>query len=186
MEPENNRIETPSKIWGLLAEFETPGKLIEACSEVRERGYSNWDAHCPFPVHGLQTAMGLRPSRVPLFVLVLALSGAVIGMLMQWWVSTQGYALVISGKPLFSWPAFIPITFECAILGGATGAIFGFLFLARLPQPHHELFESERFERVTDDAFFISIEASDPGFDREKTQALLEGLGATHVESITG
>ena len=181
-----SRHEPSSRIWGLLAEFETPGKLIEACREVRDSGYSKWDAHCPFPVHGLQTAMGLGPSKVPLFVLVLALVGAGVGMFMQWWVATQGYALVISGKPLFSWPAFVPITFECAILGGAAGAILGFLFFARLPQPHHELFESERFERVTDDAFFISIEASDPGFDREKTQALLEGLGATHIESITG
>ena len=130
--------------------------------------------------------MGLRRSLVPLIVLVLGLSGAAAGMLMQWWVASEAYPLVVSGKPFFSWPAFVPIMFECGVLGGALGAIFGFLGLARLPQHHHPLFSSERFERATDDAFFISIEARDPRFDREKTRSFLEQLGARHVEAVAG
>ena len=106
-------------------------------------------------------------------------------MLMQWWVATKAYPLVISGKPLFSWPAFVPVTFECGVLGGALGAIFGFLSQAKLPQHHHALFSSESFERVTDDGFFISVEAADPKFDREETEKWLLDLGATRVEAIT-
>ncbi|NJL28412.1 MAG: DUF3341 domain-containing protein [Thermoanaerobaculia bacterium] len=170
--------------YGLLAEFATPEALVHACTEVRDAQYQHWDAHTPFPIHGLERAMGLRRSLVPLIVLTLGLSGAAVGMLMQWWVATQAYPLVISGKPLFSWPAFVPIMFECGVLGGALGAIFGFLGLARLPRHHHALFNSERFERVTDDAFFVSIEASDPRFDGEKTRRFLEQLGARHVEMV--
>lgn len=173
-----------AQTFGLLAEFATPDALVHACTEVRDAQYSHWDAHTPFPIHGLERAMGLRRSLVPLIVLVLGLSGAGLGMLMQWWVATRAYPLVISGKPFFSWPAFVPIMFECGVLGGALGAIFGFLGLARLPRHHHSLFNSERFERVTDDAFFVSIEACDPRFDLEKTRGFLEQLGARHVESV--
>ncbi|MCH9651083.1 MAG: DUF3341 domain-containing protein [Deltaproteobacteria bacterium] len=170
--------------YGLLAEFQTPEHLYQACEKVRDAGFSHWDAHSPFPIHGLDKAMGLKKSPVSLFVLVLGLSGATIGMLMQWWVATKAYPLVISGKPLFSWPAFIPIAFECGILGGAVGALLGFLSQARLPRPHHALFNASRLERVTDDAFFISIETADPNFDRESTAQLLKDLGATHVEAV--
>lgn len=170
--------------WGLLAEFSTPDRLAEACRGVRDAGFSRWDAHTPFPVHGLEAAMGLKRSPVGWFVLALGLSGAAAGMLLQWWVATIAYPLVISGKPLFSWPAFVPIMFECGVLGGAAGAVLGFLLLSRMPRPFHPLFYSERFERVTDDRFFISIEAADPRFDREGTAALLGELGAEHVETI--
>lgn len=175
---------TPAGLYGLLAEFPSPEALLQACEKVRDRGISAWDAHTPFPIHGLEKAMGLKRSVVPLFVLVLGLGGAAFGMLMQWWVATKAYPLVISGKPLFSWPAFVPITFECGVLGGALGAIFGFLSQARLPQHHHALFNSESFERVTDDGFFISLEAADPKFDREETERWLHDLGATRVEAI--
>jgi hypothetical protein len=171
-------------LWGLLAEYDTPDKLITACNEVREAGFTRWDAHAPYPVHGSERAMGLRISRVPLFVLVLGLAGAAFGMGLQSWVAIDAYPLVISGKPLFSWPAFVPIMFECGVLGGAVGAIFGFLILSRLPRPHHELFVSERFERSTDDRFFVSVEAADPKFDPEATETLLRRAGATGVEEI--
>lgn len=171
-------------LWGLLAEYDTPGKLLEACNLVREAGFTRWDAHAPYPVHGSERAMGLRVSRVSLFVLVMGLAGAAAGMGLQWWVSTQAYPLVISGKPLFSWPAFVPIMFECGVLGGSLGALLGFLLLSRLPRPHHELFVSERFERATDDRFFVSIEAADPKFDLESTAHLLRRPGAAEVEEI--
>ena len=168
----------------LLAEFPSPGALLDAAAGVRAAGYSRWDAHTPFPVHGLERAMGLKGSPVPLFVLVLGLGGATAGMLLQWWVSTTAYPLAVSGKPLFSWPAFIPITFECGVLGGALGAVFGLLGLARLPRHHHPLFASPAFERASDDAFFISIEAGDPRWDETATARLLADLGASRVERI--
>jgi hypothetical protein len=172
------------EVFGVLAEFGSPAELVAAAEGVREAGYDRWDAHTPFPVHGLERAMGLRRSPVGWFVLTLGLGGAAAGMLLQWWVSTTAYPLVISGKPLFSWPAFVPIMFECGVLGGAVGAIAGFLALARLPRHHHALFNSARFERATDDAFFLSVEAADPKFDRAATPALLTRLGARHVEVV--
>lgn len=170
--------------FGLLAEFADPESLMHACARVRDAGFTRWDAHTPFPIHGLDKAMGLRKSWVSAFVLVLGLGGAALGMLMQWWVATKAYPLVISGKPLFSWPAFVPITFECGVLGGAVGAVGGFLLMSRLPRHHHELFNSERFERVTDDRFFISIEASDPKFEDDAAQKLLDDAGARHIETV--
>lgn len=173
-----------AKPFGLLAQFATPEALVYACSKVHDEGFTRWDAHSPFPVHGLERAMGLGRSRVSLFVLVLGLAGACLGMLMQWWVSASAYPLVISGKPFFSWPAFVPIMFECGVLGGASGAFLGFLIMARLPRHHHSLFNSERFSRVTDDTFFISIEADDPSYDAGKTPQFLKDLGASHVEPV--
>jgi len=171
-------------VWGALGELSTPAELLRAARGLREAGYERVDAHSPFPVHGLERALGLARSPVPWFVLVLGLGGAAAGMALQWWVSVEAYPLVISGKPFFSWPAFVPIMFECGVLGGALGAIFGFLAMARLPRHHHPLFESQRFERMSDDRFFLSVEAEDPLFDREGTLALLRRLGAGHVELI--
>lgn len=170
--------------FGVLAEFDTPETLMHACAKVRDQGFDAWDAHTPFPIHGLEVAMGLKRSWVSIFVLIFGLSGAALGMFMQWWVSTQAYPLVISGKPLFSWPAFVPIAFECGMLGGALGAIGGFLLFARLPQHNHPLFNSERFARSTDDRFFISIEARDPKFEADGTLSFLKEIGATYVETV--
>lgn len=168
----------------LLAEYRSPDALLAAAAGLRDAGYTRFDAHSPFPVHGLERAMGLPKSMVPIFVLVLGLGGAAAGMLLQWWVSTVAYPLAVSGKPLFSWPAFVPITFECGVLGGALGAVFGFLGLARLPRHHHPIFASETFERMSDDAFFLSVEANDPKWDETATVRLLADLGATYVERI--
>ena len=170
--------------YGVLAQFATPGDLYHACEGVRDAGFTRWDAHTPFPVHGLSAAMGLRRSRLPWIVLVMGLIGAVLGFGLQWWVHGVAYPLVISGKPYFSWPAFIPITFEVAVLFAALGAVFGMFALNRLPMHHHPLFKSRVFERVTDDAFFISIESWDPRFDPSATAKLLESLGARHVELL--
>lgn len=178
-------LDTRPTVFGLLAEYDTPERLLYGCERVREAGLTRWDAHSPFPIHGMEKAMGLPASPVPWFVLVLGLAGAAAGMLLQWWVSTQAYPLVVSGKPFFSWPAFVPIMFECGVLGGALGAVLGFLHLARLPRHHHPLFSTTRFESATDDRFFLSIEAGDPSFDEQETRQLLEGTGASAVETIT-
>ena len=138
----------------------------------------------PFPVHGLERAMGLRRSPLPWIVLGMGLMGAALGFGLQWWVHASAYPLVISGKPYFSWPAYIPITFEVGVLFGALGAVFGMLGLNRLPMHYHPLFQSKVFERVTDDAFFISIESWDPRFDPSATRKLLESLGARSVELL--
>ena len=169
---------------GMLAEFETPGAILHACDLVRQAGYRNWDAHTPFPVHGLDRAMGLRPSKLPWIVLAMALSGTTIAMAFQGWVAAIDYPLVISGKPLFSWQAFVPVTFEVTILLGAIGAVFGMLALNRLPRHNNWRFHSKRFERASDDGFFISIDAEDPRFDREATERMLESAGASHVEWV--
>jgi Ni/Fe-hydrogenase subunit HybB-like protein len=171
--------------FGLLAEFVSPAALYRACERVRDGGYRLWDAHSPFPVHGLDRAMGLRRSLLPWIVLVLALGGAAAGFGLQTWVHSEAYPLVISGKPFFAWPAYIPVTFEAAVLGGAFGAVLGMLALNRLPRHHHPLFDSRHFERVTDDRFFISIEARDQRFDATTTPALLRDAGAARLEWLT-
>jgi hypothetical protein len=170
--------------YGVLAEFPSPGAVLRAAERVRDAGYTRWDVHSPFPIHGTPVAMGLKASKLPLIVLVCGLSGACGAMLLQWWTSTIAYPLVISGKPYFSWQAYVPITFELGVLGGAFGAVIGMLGLNQLPMLFHPLFGSKRFERVTDDGFFISIESWDPRFDVRRTPELLKGLGASHVELI--
>jgi hypothetical protein len=170
--------------YGVLAEFATPGELYHACERVRDAGFTRWDAHTPFPVHGLSKAMGLRRSTLPWIVLVMALTGAALGFILQWWVHTTAYPLVISGKPFFTWPAFIPITFEVSVLFGALGAVFGMFGLNKLPMHHHPLFKSKVFERASDDTFFISIESWDPRFDPSGTATLLKSLGARSVELL--
>ncbi len=175
----------PGDLFGALAEFATPAELYHACEGVRDAGYTRWDAHAPFPVHGLERAMGLKASRLPWIVLVMALGGAVAGMGLQGWVSTVAYPLVISGKPFFSWPAFVPVTFELGVLGGALGAVFGMFGMNQLPTLHHPLFGSKAFERASDDGFFISIESWDPRFDSSRTVDLLRRLGAKEVELVS-
>jgi molybdopterin-containing oxidoreductase family membrane subunit len=169
----------------LLGEFDSPAALYRACERVRDAGYSRWDAHTPFPVHGLDRAMGLGRSPLPWIVLVLALGGAAGGFALQTWVHSIEYPLVISGKPFFAWQAYVPVTFELAILGGALGAVLGMFALNRLPRHHHPVFASTRFERASDDRFFISIEARDPRFDPAATPRLLAEAGAARLEWLS-
>jgi hypothetical protein len=170
--------------FGVLAEFKSPSDLYRACERVRDAGYTRWDAHSPFPVHGLDGAMGMQRSRLPWIILVLGLGGAATGFLLQTWVHSAAYPLTISGKPHFAWPAYVPITFELGVLGGALAAVFGMLGLNQLPRHHHPLFDATRFSRFSDDAFFISIEAGDPKFDAVATPRLLQGAGASNVEIV--
>lgn len=172
------------KRFGVLAEFNDATELYYACEKVRDAGFTKWDAHSPFPIHGLDGAMGLRRSLVPWIVLGGGLTGASAGMLLQWWTSAVDYKVYIAAKPFFSWQAFIPVTFELMVLFSALGAVFGMFALNRLPQHYHPLFSSERFERATDDKFFISIEAADPNFQDDETANFLTGIGAAHVETV--
>jgi hypothetical protein len=171
-------------IWGLLAEFETPQDLVRAASAVRDAGYTRWDAHTPFPLHGLDDAMGIKPTRLPYLVLGAAATGTICGLLMQWWMNAVDYPLIISGKPFNSLPADIPVTFELTVLLASLTAFIGMLVANALPRFHHPLFGSARFRRVTTDAFFIAIEAGDPRFDRETTERLLVEARATSVSPV--
>ncbi len=175
---------TKKKVFGLLAEYETPREIFEACEKVRDAGYQKWDSYTPFPVHNLDKAMGLKPSMLGWLVFVCGISGSSGGMLLQWWTSTIEYPIIIAAKPYFSYQAFVPVTFELGILLASFAAVFGMLAFNRLPQWYHSCFNSERFARVTDDKFFICIESTDPKYSLEKTRSLLEATGAAHIEEV--
>ena len=174
------------RLWGLLAEFDSPRDLVHAAARIRDAGYTRWDAHTPFPVHGLDGAMGIRPTRLPYLVLAAGITGGVSGLLMQWWMNAIDYPIIISGKPFNSLPADIPVTFELTVLLASLTAFLGMLIANALPRFHHPLLASGRFRRVTTDAFFLAVEAADPRFDLVKTEQQLLGLRATHVSMIEG
>jgi mono/diheme cytochrome c family protein len=165
-----------------LAEFPGSEALIEAAAAVREAGYRRWDCHSPFPVHGIDRAMGIRGTPLPWLVFAAGVAGAVVALLLQWWTNAVDYPLVISNKPLFGLPANIAVAFELIILFAGITAFVGCLALNQLPRLAHPLLRSQRFRRVTSDGMFLSIEAADPRFDAAATPALLESLGATAVE----
>ncbi len=175
---------SPPTLYGLLVEFDGVDPLVTAAAQVRDAEYTKWDVHSPFPVHGLDDAIGVRATRLPYLVFVAAAGAAAAALLLQWWTNAFDYPLIISGKPLFSLPANIPVTFELTILLGAVTAFVGMLARNGLPQPYHPLFNSRRFRRATSDRFFIAIEATDPRFDAGATRAFLESLGGGTVEEI--
>ncbi|MEP0814685.1 MAG: DUF3341 domain-containing protein [bacterium] len=172
------------KLLGLLAEFKTPQELLEGAEKVRDAGYKHWDAHTPFPVHGLNDAMGLRGTPLPYFVFMIGLSGCIIGLLLQWWTNAFDYPFVISGKPLWSIPANIPVVFELTVLFSAIGAFFGMLAFNGLPKYYHSIFNSKVAKRATTDRFYIAIDARDPKFDAEETRKLLESLQTSWIEEL--
>lgn len=172
----------PPRVRGLLADFATPGALLEAAGELREAGYHRLEAYTPFPVHGLDKVLRIPASRLPWIVLCAGLGGGVIALVGQWWTSAVDYPLVISGKPLFSLPANIPVAFEVVILLSALAAFCGMLALNRLPQLANPLFEKRRFRRATSHRFLLFVEARDPRFALEATRQLLMHAGADAVE----
>lgn len=170
--------------YALLAEFETTADILHAAGSVRDAGYRNWDVFTPFPVHGMDEAMGLKKSPVGWFTFLGGATGFTCGMLMIWWMNAYDYPLDVGGKPIFS-PIFsFPVAYELTILLGAFGSLGGMMILNRLPRLHHPLFKSERFARVTNDRFFIAIEARDPKFNDVETRRLLETAGSRHVEEV--
>jgi hypothetical protein len=172
--------------FALLAEFAHPGALVAAVRRTREAGYRDFDTYSPFPIHGMDAAMGLRRSPVGFIVGALCITGAIAGFSLQTWVSTSAYPLVISGKPHFSFQAFVVVTFALFVLLGTFGAVFGMLRLNRLPRLHHPLFASELFQKATDDGFLLAIEAADPRFDEAGTRAFLESIGGMNIELVRG
>ncbi len=172
------------EIEGVLAEFSNPYELLKAAEKIRDAGYKKFDCHSPFPVHGLDAAMGLKPSKLGWFVAMGGATGAAVALLMQWWMSAVDYKIVTSGKPFFSFQAFVPITFELTILFSAFTVVFGMLLLNLLPRLNHPVFNSEQFKKVTDDSFFISLMADDPQFNSEKVKEFLESTGGKNVEEL--
>ncbi|HVU06111.1 MAG TPA: quinol:electron acceptor oxidoreductase subunit ActD [Polyangiaceae bacterium] len=169
---------------GLLAEYETPAQLMAASEKVRDGGYRDWDTFTPFPVHGIESAMGVKSTILPWLVLGGGLTGCTVAVGFQWWANGVDYPFLISGKPFWSLPANIPITFELTVLFASLTAVFGMLALNKLPLPAHPLDLKERFARSTDDRFYVLVQASDPAFDEKETRALLEGTGAVAVEAV--
>jgi hypothetical protein len=175
-----------SQTLGVLARFANPAELIDAAKKVRDAGYEKFDCHSPFPIHGMDDAMGLKRSPLGFIVGGMTLTGASLGMLLQWWTATIEYPLIIAGKPFFSWQAFIIVTFALFVLFGAFGAVFGMFHLNRLPRLHHPLFYSDNFAKVTDDGFFVSIEVEDAKFDEKQTREFLTSIGGVDVELVAG
>lgn len=169
---------TKKKEIGLLASYDSPQAIFHACEKIRDAGFKHFDSYTPFPVHNLDKAMGIGPSYLPWFVLVAGTSGCVLAMLFMIWVSAYDYPLNIGGKPTFSIPAFIPVTFEVTVLFSGLTAVFGMLGLNRLPRYHDPLFDIAPFAKVTDDTFFVLIEARDKKYDQEKVSEFLVKTGA--------
>ena len=167
-----------------MAEFDNPNALLAATTRARVEGYRQMDAYTPFPVEGLAEALGFQDTRVPLLVLIGGLVGCAAGYLMQYYLAAIDYPLNIGGRPLNSWPAFIPITFELTILVAALSAVLGMLALNGLPQPYHPVFNVPRFALASRNRFFLCIESVDPKFDLERTREFLMTLGPREVSTV--
>jgi len=176
--------ERRSQLFGVMGEFSTPESLLAATKKAREAGYKRVEAYTPFPVEGLSEAVGFKWTAVPLLTLMGGVGGGLTGFGLQYWVAAITYPINIGGRPLNSWPAFIPVTFELTVLGASIFAVFGMLALNKLPQPYHPVFNVERFAQASTDKFFLCIEARDPKFDLVETSKFLQSLHAQHVNEV--
>jgi ActD protein len=172
------------RLTGLLAEFADVSAVVEAAQKTRAAGYKVWDVHSPFPIHGIDAVIGIRPTILPWLVLGGGLTGLACGFGLQWFCNTFDYPILVSGKPFLSLPADIPIMFECTVLFSALTAVFGMIGLNRLPLLYNPLFKSVRFKRVTNDKFFIWIDETDAKFNESQTEEFLKSVGAVAVERI--
>lgn len=178
-------MDTRKPIYGVMAEFDDVTTLVNATKQVQAQGYRRFDAYTPFPVHQLFEAMEFDDRRLPLLVLLGGIFGCFAGFGLCYWVSTTAYPLNIGGRPFNSWPAFIPVTFEVTILIASITAVVSMIVLNGLPMPYHPVFNVKRFaEHASQDGLFLAIEAGDPQFDREKTRAYLQQLGAREVHEV--
>ena len=175
---------TTGRTYALVAEFDTPAGAMHAAEQVRDAGYKRWDVYTPYPIHGMDGAIGLHNSKVGWFTFVGGTTGFSLGMLMIWWMGKVDYAIPVGGKPLFS-PIFaFPVSYELTILLGAFATLFGMMFLNRLPRHYHPLLKHPRFRNVTHDKIYIAIESADPRFSETDTRQLLEKAGGRHIEAV--
>jgi hypothetical protein len=177
-------VATRSSVYGLIAEFDEPTTLVAATHRAYLAGYRRMDAYSPFPIEELHQALGSPRTRLPLIVLIGGVVGCIGGYGLQYWVSTIAYPVNVGGKPLDSWPAFIPVTFECTILVAALSAVLGMLALNGLPMPYHPVFNVSRFALASRNRFFLCIEARDAKFVLEETRKFLETLGPREVTTV--
>jgi hypothetical protein len=173
-----------ANIYGLLAEFAGPEELVRGAEELRREGYRRVETYTPFAVEGVPEALHFRPTAVAVIFLVSALLSAAAGYFMQWYASVISYPENVGGRPLHSWPSFVPITFEMGVLGGVLGGVVGMLFLNKLPRYSHPISNVERFCAASSDAFFLCVESSDPRFDQERTKEALRRCGAIQVTEV--
>lgn len=178
------RLAEHPEIYGALVEFDTPEDLIAACERAYSAGFRKMDAYAPMPVEGLAEAIGFRKNKVALCALIGGICGAVGGLSFLEWITNVAYAHNVGGRPTNSWPAFIPITFECMILCTALTGVVAMLLMNGLPQPYHPVFNVAAFQRASIDRFFLCIESSDPKFEPEETAQFLEGLGGRGVNLV--
>ena len=177
---------TTSKTGVMLAEFGNPSRLLGAAQKLHDAGYKKFDCHSPFPIHGMDQAMGLKRSPLGYIVFVVSMLGLIGGITLEWWTSTIDYPLVISGKPFFSYQAYGPVAFAIMVLTGAFISLLGMLALNKLPMYYHKLFHSKNFERAMNDGFFVSIDTEDEKFDQETTGKWLEEIGGKNIEMVEG
>ena len=182
-----------TNIAGYLAEYDDVDTLKSACETVRDAGYTHWESYTPCPIHGLDAAMGHKPTHLPWVSLLGGLTGLTLGLLLTWYANAtsfdvpyaiRGYEFNVSGKPYYSLAAFIPPIFELTILFSAFGAFFGMIAMNMLPRFNHPVFESMRFTRATDDKFFVMIDATDEKFDAADSKSLLEGTNPASLEEL--
>jgi hypothetical protein len=172
------------KIYGLLAEFDTPTQMVDAATKIREAGYTKTDAFSPFPLHEIDEALGIKRSILPYMVFCGGIIGLLSGLGLQYFVHVIEYPINVGGRPFFSLPSFIPPMFELTILFSAFTAVFGMLFLNGLPQPYHPVFNVPRFALATREKFFLLIESEDPKFDYEETKGLMESTNPQEVFDV--
>src|SRR5215212_9023818 len=173
-----------SRIYGVMAEFETPTSLVAAAHSARQAGYRRMDGYTPYPIEELHEALHIHDTRLTKLVLAGGVVGCVGGYGLQYWISVVAYPVIVAGRPLHSWPAFIPVTFECTILAAALTAVFGMLALNGLPQPFHPVFNVARFALASRNRFFLCIESRDPKFDVNSTRDFMASLGAREVTVV--
>lgn len=173
-------------LFGYVAEFATASDLYHAAEQVRDKGFRRWDVHTPYPVHGMDHAMGLGKSWLSALVLIGGATGSLLALFMQFFTQVSLYPTVVQDKPtnLFTLPAFFPVTFELTILLSAFATLFGLLVFIMLPRWNHPLFNSKLFSKFSDDGFILVLEARDPKFKREKTREFLEEIGAGQIEEV--
>lgn len=171
------------KIYGLLAQFESTGALYDACKKMYKEGFISWDAYSPFPIHGLDKAMHLPQSKLPWIVGPVSLLFGAGGYITWSWMNAIDYKYVIAGKPFYSWPAYFLPGFECAVLSAAFACLIGMLVLNKV-EYYHPLYKVPMFQKVTNDKFFISVNAKDPKFDLKETENFLRSIGASKIEQM--